>query len=404
MSRDRRPHIGLYGRRNNGKSTLINHLTGQELAIVSETAGTTTDPVKKSMEITGFGPVIMIDTAGIDDSGELGRKRISKTLETIKIIDLAILVVAGNLFEEPELELVRHFNDYGTPYLIIHNREDEAPMTEATKQLMELHHPKAIVRHHHQANDIDLLIEHIRQAIPDSAYTIPSLLGKIIGPGDVVLLVTPIDSEAPEGRMILPQVQAIRDVLDNDAICVVVKENGIEPFLQKTAIEPVLVVTDSQAFKLVNQLIPSHIALTSFSIMLANFKGNFEAYLEGTPHLSRLKAGDRLLVLESCTHHVACDDIGRFKIPNWINKHTGIMLEYDVVSGLDHIKRPITDYAMVIQCGGCMITRKQLINRLKPAIDHHIPVSNYGMTIAYLHGIFDRAVEPFVKTNEPKKE
>ena len=404
MSRDRRPHIGLYGRRNNGKSTLINHLTGQELAIVSETAGTTTDPVKKSMEITGFGPVIMIDTAGIDDSGELGRKRISKTLETIKIIDLAILVVAGNLFEEPELELVSHFNEYGTPYLIIHNREDEAPMTEATKQQMELHHPKAIVRHHHQANDIDLLIEHIRQAIPDSAYTIPSLLGKIIGPGDVVLLVTPIDSEAPEGRMILPQVQAIRDVLDNDAICVVVKENGIEPFLQKTAIEPVLVVTDSQAFKLVNQLIPSHIALTSFSIMLANFKGNFEAYLEGTPHLSRLKAGDRLLVLESCTHHVACDDIGRFKIPNWINKHTGLTLEYDVVSGLDHIKRPITDYAMVIQCGGCMITRKQLLNRLKPAIDHHIPVSNYGMTIAYLHGIFDRAVEPFVKTNELKKE
>ena len=404
MSRDRRPHIGLYGRRNNGKSTLINHLTGQELAIVSETAGTTTDPVKKSMEITGFGPVIMIDTAGIDDSGELGRKRISKTLETIKIIDLAILVVANNLFEESELELVGHFNEFGTPYLIIHNREDEEPMTEATERLMELHHPKAIVRHHHQANDIDLLIEHIRQAIPDSAYTIPSLLGKIIGPGDVVLLVTPIDSEAPEGRMILPQVQAIRDVLDNDAICVVVKENGIEPFLQKTAIEPVLVVTDSQAFKLVNQLIPYHIALTSFSIMLANFKGNFEAYLEGTPHLSRLKAGDRLLILESCTHHVACDDIGRFKIPNWLNKHTGLTLEYDVVSGLDHIKRPITDYAMVIQCGGCMITRKQLLNRLKPAIDNNIPVSNYGMTIAYLHGIFDRAVEPFVLTNEPKKK
>ena len=404
MSRDRRPHIGLYGRRNNGKSTLINHLTGQELAIVSETAGTTTDPVKKSMEITGFGPVIMIDTAGIDDSGELGRKRISKTLETIKIIDLAILVVANNLFEESELELVGHFNEFGTPYLIIHNREDEEPMTEATERLMELHHPKAIVRHHHQANDIDLLIEHIRQAIPDSAYTIPSLLGKIIGPGDVVLLVTPIDSEAPEGRMILPQVQAIRDVLDNDAICVVVKENGIEPFLQKTAIEPVLVVTDSQAFKLVNQLIPYHIALTSFSIMLANFKGNFEAYLEGTPHLSRLKAGDRLLILESCTHHVACDDIGRFKIPNWLNKHTGLTLEYDVVSGLDNIKRPITDYAMVIQCGGCMITRKQLLNRLKPAIDNNIPVSNYGMTIAYLHGIFDRAVEPFVLTNEPKKK
>lgn len=397
MSRDRRPHIGLYGRRNNGKSTLINHLTGQELAIVSETAGTTTDPVKKSMEITGFGPVIMIDTAGIDDSGELGRKRISKTLETIKIIDLAILVVAGNLFEEPEQELVSNFNEYGTPYLIIHNREDEEPMTEATERLMTSYQPKAIIRHHQQADDIDLLIEHIRRAIPDSAYTIPSLLGKVIGPGDVVLLVTPIDNEAPEGRMILPQVQAIRDVLDNDAICVVVKEEGIVPFLQKTAMEPKLVVTDSQVFKLVNQLIPPHIMLTSFSIMLANFKGNFAAYLEGTPHLSRLKAGDRLLILESCTHHIACDDIGRFKIPNWINKHTGLTLEYDVVSGLDNIKHPITDYAMVIQCGGCMITPKQLLNRLKPALDQQIPVSNYGMTIAYLHGIFDRAVKPFYK-------
>lgn len=218
----------------------------------------------------------------------------------------------------------------------------------------------------------------------------------MIGPGDVVLLVTPIDSEAPEGRMILPQVQAIRDVLDNDAICVVVKEDGIVPFLEKTAMEPKLVVTDSQAFKLVNQLIPSHIMLTSFSIMLANFKGHFAAYLEGTPHLSRLKAGDRLLVLESCTHHVACDDIGRYKIPNWINQYTGLTLAYDVVSGLDSIKRPMTDYAMVIQCGGCMITRKQLLNRLKPALDHHIPVSNYGMTIAYLHGIFDRAVKPFI--------
>lgn len=396
MSRDRRPHIGLYGRRNNGKSTLINHLTGQELAIVSETAGTTTDPVKKSMEISGFGPVIMIDTAGIDDSGELGRKRIGKTLETIKIIDLAILVVAGNLFEAPEQELVNHFNDYGTSYLIIHNREDEEPMTETTERLMASYQPKAIVRHHHLADDIDTLIEHIRRAIPDSAYTIPSLLGKVIGPGDVVLLVTPIDSEAPEGRMILPQVQAIRDVLDNDSICVVVKEDGIVPFLEKTAMEPKLVVTDSQAFKLVNQLIPSHIMLTSFSIMLANFKGHFAAYLEGTPHLSRLKAGDRLLVLESCTHHVACDDIGRYKIPNWINQYTGLTLAYDVVSGLDSIKRPMTDYAMVIQCGGCMITRKQLLNRLKPALDHHIPVSNYGMTIAYLHGIFDRAVKPFI--------
>ena len=396
MSRDRRPHIGIYGRRNNGKSTLINHLTGQDLAIVSEVAGTTTDPVKKSMEICGFGPVILIDTAGIDDSGELGRKRIGKTMETIKIIDLAILVIAHNCFGGQEEELIKSFTEYETPFIIIHNREDEEPMSEAMSMALKRYHPSAIIRHHHHAEDLDFIIEQIKVAIPESAYIVPSLLGKIIKSGDVVLLITPIDSEAPEGRMILPQVQAIRDVLDNDAICVVVKENGIEPFLGKTGMEPALVVTDSQAFKLVNQLIPKHIPLTSFSIMLANFKGNFDAYLKGTPYLSQLKNGDRLLILESCTHHVACDDIGRFKIPTWIGKYTGLALEYDVVSGLDQLKRPITNYAMLIQCGGCMITRKQLLNRLKPAIDLNIPVSNYGMTIAYLHGIFDRAVQPFM--------
>ncbi len=396
MTKDRRPHIGIYGRRNTGKSTLINYLTGQDLAIVSEVAGTTTDPVKKSIEITGFGPVVIIDTAGIDDTGVLGNKRIDKSLETIRMIDLAILLLTNNRFGAFEEMLITRFSEYETPFMVIHNREDEMPMDAGTAELLERFHPSVVLRHHHHANDRDLLIEHIRRAIPDSAYTVPSLLGNVIKTNDVVLLVTPIDSEAPEGRMILPQVQAVRDVLDNDAICVVVKESGIEPFLQKSGIQPALVVTDSQVFKTVGCLIPENIPLTSFSIMLANFKGNFEAYLKGTPFLSKLKNGDRLLILESCTHHVACDDIGRFKIPNWISKYSGLTLEFDVVSGLDRIQRPITDYAMVIQCGGCMITRKQLLNRLKPAIDQNIPVSNYGMTIAYLHGIFNRAIEPFI--------
>jgi [FeFe] hydrogenase H-cluster maturation GTPase HydF len=223
------------------------------------------------------------------------------------------------------------------------------------------------------------------------------LLGDLISYGDIVLLITPIDIEAPAGRLILPQMQAIRDILDNEAVAIVLKEREVDSFLKKTGIKPALAITDSQVFVKADASIPAEIPLTSFSIMLARFKGDFERYLKGTPEISGLKDGDRVLLLESCTHHVSCDDIGRTKIPRWISSFTGKKIEYDVVAGLDTLPGNITDYSLVIQCGGCMITRRQLHNRLQPAIKAGVPVTNYGMAIAYVQGIYERAIAPFVK-------
>ena len=401
MGRERSPHIGIYGRRNNGKSTLINRLTGQDTAIVSDMPGTTTDPVKKSYEITGFGPVILIDTAGIDDTGELGKKRIDKTILSIKQIDLAILVITNNIFAKEEINLINKFEDHDTPYIIIHNKEDLVSIkTDIKKRILTETNAFSVITFDHKQGDLDLLIKTIKQAIPESAYSIPSLLGNIISYGDIVLLITPIDIEAPEGRMILPQVQAIRDILDNDAVCIVLKEREVDTFLRKTKIKPALAITDSQIFLKADASIPKDVPLTSFSILLAHFKGDFESYLKGTPKIDELKNGDRVLLLESCTHHVSCDDIGRTKIPRWLSNYTGKKLHFDVVAGLDKIKRDITEYSLVIQCGGCMITHKQLVNRLKHAKDKNVPVTNYGMTIAYIHGIYHRAIAPFSKTKE----
>ena len=395
-SRDTKPHIGIFGRRNNGKSSLINALTGQEIAIVSEVAGTTTDPVKKSIEIGGIGPVVVIDTAGIDDSGELGLKRIGKTNEVMKIIDMAILVIAHNEFDDPEKQLIRDFKAGDLPFLVIHNKSDKEMITPALSSVIREKYAVPVIGFNALSPDnLEELVSLIRETIPETAFTKQTLVGDLISYGDVVLLITPIDIEAPEGRMILPQVQVIRDVLDHDGIAVVCKEREVDSFLQKMNPKPVLVVTDSQVFPKADAAIPKDIPLTSFSIVLARQKGDFANYMKGTPHLSELRDGDRLLILESCTHHVSCDNIGRVKIPRWLNNFSGKKLEYDVVSGLSSIVRPITDYAMVIQCGGCMITRKQLHSRLKPAIDAGIPVTNYGMAIAYIHGIYNRAIAPF---------
>lgn len=397
MSRDRQPHIGIYGRRNNGKSTLINRLAGQDIAIVSETAGTTTDPVKKSFEITGFGPVVLIDTAGIDDVGELGAKRVDKTLASLKIIDLAILVVTHNELGQAEQDLIERFQKNEIPFIVVHNKEDQDHLENETAQLYQTLGAASVLPFG-TGFSTQSVIDAIRQTIPESAYTTPSLVGDLIAPGDIVLLITPIDIEAPEGRLILPQVQAIRDVLDNDGACIVLKEREVDAFLRKTGIRPDLVITDSQVFLKADASIPKDIPLTSFSILLAHFKGDFNHYLAGTSHISKLRDGDRVLILESCTHHVSCDDIGRVKIPRWISGFTGKRLEFEVVAGLDQVPQPITDYALVVQCGGCMITRRQLFNRLKPAIDAGVPVTNYGMAIAYTLGIYNRAIAPFVKS------
>lgn len=395
--KDVKPHIGIFGRRNNGKSSFINLLVGQDLAIVSNQPGTTTDPVNKSVEIFGIGPAILIDTAGIDDTGELGEKRIKKTLEVIKKVDCAILLIANNQFKIYELDLISRFNEYDIPYLVVHNKSDIEKLNELTVHTIQSITSSEIIDFSTvETSNLDELIELIKKTIPPTAYQKPSLFGDLVKPKDVVLLITPVDSEAPDGRMILPQNMAIRDVLDNDCICVTIKETEIEDFL-KLGIKPALAVTDSQAFGMVSKLIPEDVPLTGFSVIFARLKGDFEKYLEGTTHISRLEDGDKILILESCTHQVSCDDIGRSKIPNWLLKFTGKRLEFTIVSGLSEIHDDIEDFAMVIQCGGCMVTKKQVHSRLKPAIEAGVPVTNYGLAIAYMHGIFDRATAPFRK-------
>ncbi len=403
--KDAKPHIGIFGRRNNGKSSLINALAGQEIAIVSDFAGTTTDPVKKSMEISGIGPVIIIDTAGIDDEGELGKKRIDKSIQALKTIDMAVLVLTENVFGPPEQMLIDAFRDFAVPYIIVHNKMDVMPLSADFSNRLQADFKAPILEYSGLTKqNHELLIDALRKAIPESAYKSNSLIGDLLSYGDTVLLITPIDIEAPEGRLILPQVQLIRDVLDNDGVAVVIKEREVDEYIRKMYPRPKLVVTDSQVFLKADASVPPEIPLTSFSIVLARHKGDFENYLKGTPKLSELKDGDRVLILESCTHHVSCDDIGRVKIPRWLSNFCGKNIEFDVVSGLNKLPRDIHEYAIVIQCGGCVLTRKQVMNRLKPAVDAGIPVTNYGMAIAWIHGIYHRAVAPFAALEKDRSD
>ncbi|MBN1969249.1 MAG: [FeFe] hydrogenase H-cluster maturation GTPase HydF [Candidatus Delongbacteria bacterium] len=394
----KKPNIGIFGRRNNGKSSLINILSGQNIAIVSDVAGTTTDPVKKLMEINGIGPTVLIDTAGIDDEGELGNLRIDKSLKTISKIDMGILVIKNNEWDIFEDDIVSRFVKLKVPYIIVHNISDVNSLdnefskkiqTELKTEIIEF----STINPYNREN----LIKLIKNTIPETAYKSNSILGDIVKYGDIVILVTPIDIEAPEGRLILPQVQTIRDLLDNDCIAVVLKERELDVYLKSLNKPPALVVTDSQEFLKVSATVPISIPLTSFSILFARLKGDFNNYLSGTPTLDKLKDGDKVLVLESCSHHVSCDDIGRVKIPRWISTYTGKKIDYTIVAGLDDIPGNVEVYSLVVQCGGCVITDKQLQSRLLPFIEAGIPVTNYGMVISYVHGIFKRAVSALAK-------
>ncbi len=395
--KENKPHIGIFGRRNNGKSSLINVLAGQDVAIVSENPGTTTDPVKKSIEIEGVGPAIVIDTAGLDDVGELGELRIKKSREVIKTVDLAILIITGGNYDEFEKKLVQEFYKFELPFFIVHNKSDQFASADRLKKIKEAAAVDLLKFSAITGEGREDLFRMIRKNMPETAYKKKSLLGDLLSYGDLVMLITPIDIEAPEGRMILPQVQAIRDILDNDCVAIVLKEREVDVFLKNTKVKPKLAITDSQVFLKADASVPDDIPLTGFSVLLAYHKGNFDHYLKGTPKINDLKDGDRVLLLESCSHHVSCDDIGRVKIPRWLTNYTGKKLDFDVVAGLDQLPRHMNEYALVIQCGGCVITNKQLVNRLKPAVDAGVPVTNYGMTIAFLQGVYDRAIAPFLK-------
>ena len=364
-----KPRIGFFGRRNVGKSTMINFLTGQQIAIVSETAGTTTDPVKKSMEIGGIGPVVLIDTAGIDDEGDLGKMRVEKSMAALAEVDLALLLYTEGHYGEPEERVERWCSEHGTPMLKV------------------LTHAAAI--------DKEQLIDAIKKALPESAYRGRSLLGDIVSQGDTVVLVTPIDSSAPEGRMILPQVQVLRDLMDIHAQAFFCQPEELSSTLASLKKKPSLVVTDSQAFQRVNELTPKEVPLTSFSVVLARQKGLFAEYLEGTRKIGNLKNGDRVLLLESCTHNVTCEDIGRVKLPAALKKATGKELQFDILGGQSPLPKELSQYALVIQCGGCVITAQQVKARLLPALEAGVPVSNYGLALAWCNGIFERATKIF---------
>ena len=366
-----KPRIGFFGRRNVGKSTMINWLTGQQIAIVSDTAGTTTDPVRKSMEIGGIGPVVLVDTAGIDDEGALGRQRVEKSMAALAEVDLALLLYTE--WGEPEEMVERWCIEHGTPMLKLKTKADPI--------------------------DKEALIAQIKEALPESAYRGRSLLGDIVAAGDTVVLVTPIDSSAPEGRMILPQVQVLRDLMDLHAVAVFCQPEELEVESEKWKVEsPRLVITDSQVFQKVASIVPDEIPLTSFSVVLARQKGLFREYLEGTQKIGALKDGDRVLLLESCTHNVTCEDIGRVKLPAALRKATGKELEFDILAGGDTIPHSSFlnhHYKLVIQCGGCVITAQQVKARLLPALEAGVPVSNYGLALAWCGGIFDRATRVF---------
>ena len=365
-----KPRIGFFGRRNVGKSSLVNYLAGQQVAIVSDTAGTTTDPVRKSMEIGGIGPVVLVDTAGIDDEGELGALRVQKSMAALAEVDLALLLYTE--WGEPEEMVERWCRDHGTAVLKLRSKAE--PLNR------------------------EALIAAIRAALPESAYRGRSLLGDVVGRGDVVVLVTPIDSSAPEGRMILPQVQVLRDLMDLHAEAMFCQPEELTTTLASLKEPPRLVVTDSQAFKRVAEVVPEEVPLTSFSVVLARQKGLFDDYLRGTQTIAALQDGDRVLLLESCTHNVTCEDIGRVKLPAALRRATGKDLQFDILGGgtpLTTLEHPVAAYKLVIQCGGCVITAQQVRARLLPALEAGVPVSNYGLALAWCNGIFDRATRIF---------
>lgn len=404
-----RPHIGIFGRRNVGKSSFINAITKQDVSIVSEIAGTTTDPVDKVIEFLGFGPVVLIDTAGIDDTGELGKKRIQNTKETIAKVDLAILVIAENNYGTYEKQLLQEFKEFNVPFYIVYNKTDLDPISPELKfqikevfgfKFLEFSSKNALVKYDNEKKqekidkEIDKLVYEILSLVPENSFKPIAVFDNLVQAKDKVVLVCPIDSEAPEGRLILPQMKAIRDLLDKNAIAIVLQETELDDFFADNPQDIKLVVTDSQAFEYVAKHIPKSQALTSFSILFARMNGDFERFIAGTKEIKNLRDGANIIIMESCSHNISDEDIGRYKIPAWLEKVTEKKFNFDVVSGFNQPPKPIEEYSLLIQCGGCMFTRKQVLGRLSGAIKANIPITNYGMTIAYLKGIFDRSLEP----------
>lgn len=382
-----RVHISFFGRRNAGKSSVINAVTGQNLAIVSQVKGTTTDPVYKTMELLPLGPVMVIDTPGIDDEGELGKLRVKKSYQVLNKTDVALLVVDGTVGRQPEDEmLIQRFRDKAIPYMVVYNKVDlleQEPVCGEDEIWVSATQEKNIWELKERIARLG------KQEEPDK-YIVRDLME----PGDFLVLVVPIDKAAPKGRLILPQQQTIRDILDGDGSAVVVKENGLKEALEKMGQPPRLVITDSQVFDKVDADTPKEIMLTSFSILFARYKGSLAEAVRGVAALDSLKDGDKVLIGEGCTHHRQCDDIGTVKIPRWIREYTGCELSFDFTAGTE-FPDDLSPYRMIVHCGGCMLNAREMKYRVQCAVDQGIPITNYGILTAYLKGILKRSLEPF---------
>lgn len=387
-----RLHIAIFGRRNAGKSSLINALTQQDIALVSAIPGTTTDPVFKAMEIQPLGPCMIIDTAGIDDVGELGELRTKKSRAVLNQTDLALLVIdpaAG--ISEFERELKEEIIARDIPVIGVLNKTDLGPV-ETNQLEKELGLPLVPVSSRTREG-IRLLKERIIQSAP-AAFEEPHIVGDLLSPGDICVLVVPIDLAAPKGRLILPQVQTIRDILDNDAIATIVKESELREALAGLAQKPRLVITDSQAFRQVAAETPDDVLMTSFSILFARYKGDLLELVRGAKAIETLRPGDKILIAEACTHHAQADDIGRVQIPRWLCQYVGGELDFQWSSGSGYPDN-LAEFKLVVHCGACMINRRQMLHRIDMARENHVPIVNYGVLLAFVHGILDRALKPF---------
>ena len=393
-----RIHISFFGKRNAGKSSIINAVTGQDLAIVSSVMGTTTDPVYKSMELLPLGPVVVIDTPGIDDEGELGALRVKKSYQVLNKTDIAVLIVDSTLGRGPEEKaLIDRFKDKGIPYLVVYNKIDllsDAKLKELNASVC----PNEIMVSASSGINIFELKEKIASLKPEDIHKYP-LIQDLINPLDLVILVVPIDKAAPKGRLILPQQQTIRDILECGGVSIVVRDTELKDTLEhfrSKGIKPAMVVTDSQAFARVSKDTPEDITLTSFSILFSRYKGELESQIRGVLALNDIKDGDRILVCEGCTHHRQCDDIGTVKLPRWIREYTGKDPIFEFKSGTE-FPDDVTQYNMIIHCGGCMLNEREMKYRIACCMDQGVSITNYGILIAHITGILKRSLTPFPK-------
>ena len=380
-----RIHIGIFGKRNAGKSSIINAMTGQNLAIVSDVAGTTTDPVLKAMELLPLGPVVMIDTPGLDDVGELGLMRVQKAYQILNKTDIALIVVDGTVGITAEDEkIIERIRSKQIPYLIVKNKMDLCERAEEEENTIFVSAATG--------KNIYELKELIGKLAPKEEES-RKIVSDILQTNDFVVLVVPIDSAAPKGRLILPQQQTIRDVLEAGAAAIVTRDNELAETLQNLGKKPRLVITDSQVFRTVSGIVPDDVELTSFSILMARYKGDLEINVKGARALEHLKDGDKVLISEGCTHHRQCEDIGTVKLPRWIQEYTGKNLEFQFTSGTE-FPIDLSEYALIVHCGGCILNEREMKYRLKCAEDQNIPMTNYGICIAYLNGILERSIRP----------